>query len=128
MVSTPFSTCSSIEWAHHAERIAIHDVRGAPHDRVAIEVDVLERDEVEERIEGVEERLDLAAQEDRGKVLGPPGALQSFQGGHFRAENALVEEDDGAECLILRRRCDASPTARWGAGQAAWNSAQPMMD
>jgi hypothetical protein len=95
------------------------------HDLVAIEVNVLDpqrqafdqaeaaavehfRDEAEERIEGAEEPLNLTTGEDRGKVLRATGALQAFQGGHFQAQDAIVEEDDGAKGLILRRSCDPS--------------------
>ncbi len=95
------------------------------HDLVALEVDILDpqcqtfeqsetapvehlRDETEERIESFEEGLDLAAREDRREVLGSTGPLQAFQGRHFQAEDALVEEDEGAKGLILGRGRDAT--------------------
>src|SRR4051812_24849878 len=36
------------------------------------------------------------------------GALQTFQGRHSQGENAVAEEDEGAQCLILGRSRDAS--------------------
>ena len=53
-----------------------------------------------------EERDDLASREHRGQVLRTAGALEAVQLGHRKVEDAAVQEEDGAERLVLGgRRC-----------------------
>lgn len=92
-------------------------------DHVAVEVDVLhpegealeqaEAAAVEDlghepvpRLQLIEERDDLASREHRGKVLRTAGALEAVQLGHGKIEDAAIEEEHGAESLVLggRRR------------------------
>ena len=90
----------------------------ADHDLPAFEVHVLDPygeafeqaeaatvkdlpDELERRFELIEEGEDVAAQEDRRQVVGAFRALKPFQGGHFQAEHTPVEENEGAEGLVL---------------------------
>ena len=90
-------------------------------DHVAVEVDVLHPqgealeqaeaaavkdlgDEPEERLQLLEERRHLAPREHRGKVLGTAGALEAVQLGHGKVEDTAIEEEDGAEGLVLRGR------------------------
>jgi hypothetical protein len=49
----------------------------------------------------IEEEEDLAPGEDRWEVLGPPGTLESLELRHRAAEDVAVEEDNGAEGLVL---------------------------
>ena len=51
----------------------------------------------------LEERVHLPAREDGGEVVGPLGTLEAGQRGHVELEDAAVEEDDGAQGLVLRR-------------------------
>ena len=90
-------------------------------DHVAVEVDVLHPqgealeqaeaaavkdlgDEPEARLQLLEERRHLAPREHRGKVLGTAGALEAVQLGHGKVEDTAIEEEDGAEGLVLRGR------------------------
>jgi hypothetical protein len=91
----------------------------AHHDLVPVEVDVLDpdgealeqaeaaaveqlRDETERRFQVLEERVHLAAREHGRKVEGALGALEANELGEVEREDAAVEEDDGAEGLVLR--------------------------
>ena len=112
--------------AHRQERGAVVVSFAAPHhDLVALEVNVFDsqrqafkqpeaaaiehlRDEAEGRLERLQDGLDLASRKDRWKMHGPTSALQAFESMHLQAENAFVEEDDGAKGLILGRRRDAT--------------------
>ena len=58
--------------------------------------------EPERELELVEERVDIAAREHRREMVGAPGALQALQIGHLQTEDAPVQEDEGAEGLVLR--------------------------
>jgi hypothetical protein len=47
------------------------------------------------------------AREHCREVIGAPGVLQAFQGGHLQLEDAPVQEDEGAEGLVLGGGRDA---------------------
>jgi hypothetical protein len=93
----------------------------ADEELAAIEVDVLHTqgeglaeaeaaaveklgDEAEGRIETVEESNDLAPAEHGGEVLGALGALEAVEVGHGEVEDPAVQEEEGAEGLVLRGR------------------------
>jgi hypothetical protein len=61
-------------------------------------------DEPEQRLQLLEQRDDLAPREHRRKVLGTSSALEAVQLGHRQVEDAAVQEEHGAEGLVLRRR------------------------
>lgn len=65
-------------------------------------------EEPEGRVEVVEQREDVAAGEDVGEVLGALRALEVVERGHLDVEHLAVEEDQGAEALVLRGRRDAA--------------------
>jgi hypothetical protein len=94
-------------------------------DLVAVEVDVLHAqgesflkaeagaiqqlaEEAEGRLKAVEQGEDVAAGEDRGEVLGALRALEAFERGKVEFEHLAVEEDQGAEGLVLGGRGDAT--------------------
>ena len=129
----PVASCHLVELSAQSvadpyrqqRRSIVTSFGAAHHDLVALEVDILNPqrqafepsettpveyfgDEAEERMASFEEGLDLAAREDRRAVLGSTGALQAFRGRHFQAEDALVEEDEGAKGLVLSRGRDAT--------------------
>jgi len=87
-------------------------------DLTAVEVDVLHAEgeglleaetgavedlaeEAEGRLELLEQGHDVAAREDGGEVLGTLGALEAVERGQVEFEHLAVEEDEGAEGLVL---------------------------
>jgi hypothetical protein len=85
---------------------------------MALEVDVLDpegqalhlpqaaavhglRDEPVQRLQVIEDGGDLAARQHRGEVMGTLGPLEADQRGDVEPEDAPVQEDKGAEGLVL---------------------------
>jgi len=64
--------------------------------------------EPEGRFELVEQGEDLAAREHGRQMHGPSRGLETGEIGHGHVEDAFVQEDDGAEGLVLRRRGHAA--------------------
>jgi hypothetical protein len=106
----------------------------ADHDLAAFEVHVLDLygeafeqaeaatvkdlpDEPERGFELIEEGEDVAAREDRRQVVGALRTLKPFQGGPFQAEHTPVQEDEGAEGLVLGGGRDPAQRLRARAAQ-----------
>jgi len=90
------------------------------HDLTAVQVDVLHADgkglheaeaaavqqlgdQAKRPVEAFEEGSDVAAAKDGGEMLGTLGALEAVEVRHRDVEDAAVEEEEGAECLVLGR-------------------------
>jgi hypothetical protein len=99
-------------------RAVVSALAAAYHDLAAIEVDVFDPqgealqkaeagavqqfgDEAERGLEMLEEGEDVAHSEDRGEMVGAPGALEPDEIGDGAVEDAAVQEDDGAERLVV---------------------------
>ena len=65
-------------------------------------------EEAEGRLELLEQGHDVAAREDGGEVLGTLGALEAVERGQVEFEHLAVEEDEGAEGLVLGGGRDAA--------------------
>jgi hypothetical protein len=94
-------------------------------EHVALEVDVLHaegeafeeakaatvedfRDEPERRLQVLGDRALVAAREDRREVLGAVSAFEARERRRVEVEDLAVEEDEGAEGLVLGGRRDAA--------------------
>jgi hypothetical protein len=60
-------------------------------------------DQAEGRLQRFEERDHVPPGEDGREVLGALGTFEAFQGRHLQVEDALFEEEDRAEGLVLDR-------------------------
>jgi hypothetical protein len=97
----------------------VRSLAPANRDLAAVEVDILDpeaealeqaeaaaveklSDEAERGAEVLQEGQDVTGPEDRGEVVRPARSLKTHELGHRELEDVTVQEEDGAESLVLR--------------------------
>lgn len=85
----------------HAQREGLLEAQAGAVEELA--------EEAEGRREPVEQGEDVAAREDVGEVGGALGAFEALERGQLHLEHLAVEEDQGAERLVLRRSRGVTP-------------------